>query len=137
MAPGAGHPGGLAEQMVEQDVGGSGRIGRGEVADDPVEGEQGLGEVALEEAVEDVARALGRKFVDDAHFGRVEPDEVAAEAGERRQSAHPCPGFGRRFHDPFLDQRHDDVEFGIVAVIGGAVGGRVTRELGAGQPVTA
>ena len=68
MAPGAGHARRLAEQMVEQDVGGARRVGRGEIADDAVEREQRLGQIALEIAVEDVARALGGEFVDDADF---------------------------------------------------------------------
>ena len=91
MAPGAGNSGGLAEQVVEQDVGAARRVGRCEIADDPVEPEQSLGEVALKIAVEDLARAPSDEVVDDANVGGRQPDHVLAE----RQQA-PAARAGRR-----------------------------------------
>ncbi len=50
---------------MEQDVGAARRIGRREIADDPVEPEQGLGQIAFEIAVENLARAPRHEVVDD------------------------------------------------------------------------
>ena len=56
--PGATYPVEFTEGVVEQAVGGPGRIGRGEIADHGVEGEGGLDVVVLEEDVEQVPDRL-------------------------------------------------------------------------------
>ena len=84
-----GHARRLAEQMVEQDVGGARRLRRGEIADHAVEAEQRLGQVALEMAVEDVGRAAHREIVDDPRFGQRQAGHVAAEAQQLRDRADP------------------------------------------------
>ena len=109
MAPGARNAGRLAEQVMEQDIGRAWRVGRGEIADDAVEGEQRLGQVSLEEAIEDVASALRRELVDDTDLVRLQADQIAAQAGKLRQPANARPGFRRRLQQPFADQRDDRV----------------------------
>ncbi len=96
VAPCARHSGGFAEQMVKKDVGGARRLRRGEIADDAVEAEQRLGEVAFEVAVEDFGSAAHREIVDGARFGEAQARHVAAEAQELRNRADLPPDVGRR-----------------------------------------
>ena len=137
VAPGARNAGRLAEQVMEQDISGARRIGRSEIPDDAVKCEQRLGQIALEEAIEDIARAFRGELVDGPDFVGRKPDEVAPKAGQLRQAAQPRARFGRRLQDPFADQRDDRVELFMIAVIGRAIGRHVPRDFRAGQPVAA
>ena len=93
MAPGAGHARRLAEQMVEEDVGRARIVGAGIIADDGVEAEQGLDDVGVEIAVEDVGGGLGEEI-----------EQVALLLGASwraphcRASAPPARRRGRRRH---------------------------------------
>ena len=60
----------------------------------PSNAEQGLGEVALEMAVEDVAGAARRIIVEDALFGQRQPDQVARQLQHLGQPADPAPTSG-------------------------------------------
>ena len=92
MAPGARDPGRLAEHMVEQDVGGARRVGASKIADDAVEAEQGLGEIALEIAVEDVGRRCAWRNRGRCGLGELSPTSrgraAAARAVARRPRRH-------------------------------------------------
>ena len=122
--------------MMEQDVGASGRIRRCEIADHTVEAEQRLHEIALEIAVEDLARAARDEVVDDADVGRRKPEHVLAERG-RRQPMRTRSHFRRRAQDPLLEHRHDLLEIGDVAVIARTIGLVQAHDLLAGQPIAA
>ena len=99
-----------------------GALRRGEIADHAVEAEQGLGEIALEMAIEDFGGAAHREIVDDAGFGERQPCHVAAEAEQLGNRADLGAGIGRRAQQPLLEQAHDRFQLGDVAVVGLAVG---------------
>ncbi len=82
MAPGALLAVHLAKDVVQQDIGRTGRIGTGVVADDAVETEQGLDRIALEPPVQPVARRLG--------------EQVQQIALRRQTQARDPPPQGRR-----------------------------------------
>jgi hypothetical protein len=75
--------------------------------------------------------------MDDAHFVGVEPDKVTPKACDGGKPADAGASFGRRLHDPFLDQRDHYAEFGIVAVIGRTIRRRVPRQFGTRQAAAA
>jgi hypothetical protein len=52
--------------MVQKHVGGAGRVGARVIADDGIEPEQGLDEIALEPGVEVVAGRFGEQIKKDA-----------------------------------------------------------------------
>ncbi len=137
MAPGAGHAGRFAEQMVEQHIGRAGRARGSEIADHAVEPEQRLGELAFEVAVEDLGRAAHREVVDDPRLGERQAGHVAAEAQQLGNRADLPPDVGRRTQQPFLQQPDDRLQLGKVAVVGLAVGLHVPGDLLARQPAAA
>ncbi len=65
----------LAEHVVQQHVGGSGRVGAREIADDGVEAECGLERLGFEPAIEHVAGALGEEIQHVAPSGEIESAE--------------------------------------------------------------
>ncbi len=61
VAPGPPHAVHLAEHVVQQHIGGAGRIGAGVGADHAIEAQHGLDRIALEPAVQPVAGGLGEQ----------------------------------------------------------------------------
>ena len=80
MPPDALLPIHLAEGMVQENVGGPGRIGAGVVPDHGIEAEQGLHQVALEPAIEIVTCRFGEQVVERAQIFRGQPSKPVAEA---------------------------------------------------------
>ena len=71
----------LAECVMQEHVGGAGRIGAGVVPDDGVEAVQGLHEVAFEPAVEIVGRRLGEQIVQRTQIFRGKPRAAGCRVG--------------------------------------------------------
>src|SRR3546814_12687694 len=86
----------LAEDVVEQDVGRSGGIGAGEVADHAVEAEDGLDGVALEPAVEIVPGALGEEIEQIPLLHEIEPAQPPPEPQPLQQLRTAAGHVGRR-----------------------------------------
>ena len=137
MTPGAGHAGGFTEQMVEKDIGGPGRLRRGEIADHAVETEQRLGQLTLEMPVEDVRCAANREIVDNAGLGKRQASHVAAEAKQLGDRACRAANIRRRAQQPFLEQAHHGFQLGDVAVVGVRVRFMVPPDFLAGQTAAA
>ena len=121
---------------MQQHVSGARRVGRRKIADNAVECEQRLGQIAFEEAVENIAFALGSKFMENADLVGRHADQVSAQAGQARQAANTAAGSGRGLQDPFADQRDDSVQFFMVAVVGRAVGRHMPGDIRSRQAIT-
>ena len=133
MAPGAGHARRLAEQMVEEDVGRAGIVGAGIIADDRVEAEQGLDDVGLEIAVEDVGGGLGEEIEQVALLLGGHAAHRIAEL-ERRQHVGEAPaGIGRRAQDPVAKDGDDRAQSGRIGVIALGVRERMAGDLAPGE----
>jgi hypothetical protein len=69
----------LAEGMMQQDIGGAGRVRAGVIADDGVEAEPGLHQLAFEPAIEKIACRCREKVVQRAQIFRGKPAQAVAE----------------------------------------------------------
>ena len=70
----------LAEGMVQEDVGGAGRVRTGVVADDGVEAEPGLHQLAFEPAIEVIRSRFREQVEQRAQIFRGQPAQPVAEA---------------------------------------------------------
>src|SRR4029077_10718369 len=114
VAPGARYARRFAEQMVQQDVGRSRRLRRGEIAYYAVKSEQRLGELAFKMAVEDVGRATNREIVDDPSLGERQAGHILAEAKKLGDGANSRADVWRRPQQPFLEQPNDRFELVMI-----------------------
>src|SRR2546430_163890 len=89
----------FAEGMVQQHVGGAGRVRAREVPDLRIESEHRLDRVALEPPVEQVARALRHDLPQIALRGAGKAGESSAQAEPLQPVAPASSEVGRRLED--------------------------------------
>ncbi len=112
----------LAEGVVQQHVGGAGRIGAGIVADDGVEAVQRLDQLAFEPAVEIVGGRLGEQVVERPQIFRGQPAQPVAQAGGFQQFADRVePQSARQVRRRLQDQLAQHVGGGVELAVEGAV----------------
>ncbi len=99
VAPHAGLAVDLAEAVVEQHVSRAGRKRRSVGADDAVERERGLDDIALEPGVEKIRRTLGEKIGDEAPALDIEAAQPPREPRALDQFGDAAADVGRRAQD--------------------------------------
>ena len=137
MAPGPGHAGRLAEDMVEQHIGGAGRVGAGIMADHRVEAEQRLDQRVAEIALQDLRCRAGEEIDDVTLLLQPQPADAAAQLQQRHQVGETAAGIGRGAQQPLADDAHHRIERGRVTAIGFRIGGRMAGDFALGQSAPA
>ncbi len=118
----------LAEDVVEQDVRRARRVGARVVADDRVEAERRLDQLALEPAVEELPRALGEQREDVALRLDPQPRRAAPLCGEAEQRADPAARVRRGLEREVAQHIGDGFERSVIGRQRSGVGGREARE---------
>ena len=105
MTPYAGLAVHLAEAMVQQHVGGAGRVRAGVRADDTVEGEGALHHVALEPEPQVVGGTLGEQVEQQPLVLERQSEQRPAETGAAEQLEDAAAGVGRPPQHQLAQQR--------------------------------
>ena len=124
--------------MVQQHIGGAGRVGARVIADDGVEAEQSLDEIAFEPAVEVIARRFGEQVEKDAGVLEGQAPEPVAEGARLDEFAEasgsePVRQVGRRRQHEIAQHVGDCLDLAAEGVVALRVAGAELGELAAGS----
>ncbi len=132
MAPHALLAVGLTEDVVQQHIGGSWRVGTCEIADDRIEAEHGLDGFGLEPAVKHVASRFAEQPQRRGEaVGLPQPFADGGEPAQFARCVRQAAEFqvGRRLQNEAAQHRRDALDLGLVGAIARRIAGAELRDL--------
>ena len=120
----------FAENVVQQHVRRTGRVGAREIADHRIEAKCGLDRLRLEPAVEQVAGALGEKIQHVPSLGQRQPLQPAADFPRPQPIGDAAADVGRRFEQQRPQHVADAAKHRVVLRQRCRISSREARDLG-------
>jgi hypothetical protein len=125
----------FADNVMQQHIRRSGRIGAGEIADDRIEPEHRLDRVGLKPVIEHLACTLGEQIEQIAALREREPSQLAAYLPKAQPLAGAATDVSRRLEQERAQDDRDAIKHRVVRRQCGRISGRVARNclLGGGK----